>query len=479
MRILLLYLIVLFFSWSFFAQGTYRDEFGSVSYANNDGTLNWASNWIETNDDNNPAGGFIRVLDGSNVANPNQLEFVWIWGETIRRTADLSGAATATLSFNWQTSSLEAGEELAIRVSDGGAFSTLITFGGTQSGFYSIDISAFISATTIIQFENVGNDWNENNDRAFIDNVQILTAVTVNQPPTIVVSGDQHFCPNISNSKPVVESVTITDPDDTTVDEISIQITTGYVNGQDLLSLTGTHPNITSSWNAAEGRLFLTGPASFAEFEAAILAVVYSASASSPPTIKEFSTVIGNALFLPETGHFYEFVADSGIRWDDARDAAAGRAYFGLQGYLVTLTSAIEATFAGAQITGNGWIGATDEVTEGQWIWATGPEAGTLFWIGDQTGSTVPGEFSFWNTGEPNNFGNEDYAHITAPGIGIPNSWNDLAIAGGGFPYNSEGYIVEYGGMPGDNPLQISGVTSLRISCSVITNRQRTYRVNY
>ncbi|WP_025665992.1 C-type lectin domain-containing protein [Aquimarina megaterium] len=477
MRKTLLYLFALFFTLLSFAQGTYRDEFGSVSYANNDGTLNWAGNWneIEPFDFNNdPAGGFMSI-------NGNRLRFRWIWSETISRTANLSGATSATLSFNWETSSLEAGEELAIRASsDGTNFTTLATFGGTQSGFYSVDISAYISATTTIRFDNVGNNWDANNDRVFIDNVQILTAVTVNQPPTIVVSGDQHFCPSPTNSRPVVQSVTITDPDDTTADEISIQISSGYVNGQDLLTLTGSHPNITSSWNATEGRLFLTGPATFAEFEAAILAVVYSANASSPPELKEFSIVIGNALFLPETGHFYEFVPDTGIRWDDARDDAATRTYFGLQGYLATLTSAAEAAFAGSQITGNGWIGANDEAAEGQWTWVTGPEAGTLFWTGNQTGSVVPGEFAFWNNGEPNNAGNEDYAHITAPGIGIPNSWNDLPIAGGtaGGAYESQGYIVEYGGMPGDIPLQISGVTRLRISCSVITNRQRTYRVN-
>ncbi|WP_103071252.1 C-type lectin-like domain-containing protein [Aquimarina sediminis] len=479
MKKLLLLVYLLLFGLLSFAQDTYRDEFGAVSYSNNDGTLNWAGNWSENEPfatNNDPAGGYISI-------NGSRLRFRYIWSERIQRTADLSAAANATLSFNWQTSSLEAGEEIAIRISsDGTSFTTLASFGGTQSGFYSIDISTYTSANTTIRFENVGNNWSTNNDRAFIDNVQILAAFTPDQPPSIVVSGDQHFCPNASNSKPVVQSVTITDPDDTTVDEISIQISSGYVNGQDLLTLTGSHPNITTSWNVTEGRLFLTGPATFAEFEAAILGVVYSASGSSPPELKEFSIVIGNALLLPETGHFYEFVADPGIRWDDARDDAAARTYFGLQGYLATLTSAGEAAFAGSQITGNGWIGANDEAVEGQWTWVTGPEAGTVFWLGNQTGSAVAGEFEFWNNGEPNNCcGGEDYAHITAPGIGVPNSWNDLPIGGGspGGSYASQGYIVEYGGMPGDTPLQISGVTRLRISCSVITNRQRTYRVKY
>jgi hypothetical protein len=40
--------------------------------------------------------------------------------------------------------------------------------------------------------------------------------------------------------------------------------------------------------------------------------------------------------------------------------------------------------------------------------------------------------FAFWNGGEPNNFENrnEDYAHITAIGVGTTGSWNDLTNTG-------------------------------------------------
>jgi hypothetical protein len=40
--------------------------------------------------------------------------------------------------------------------------------------------------------------------------------------------------------------------------------------------------------------------------------------------------------------------------------------------------------------------------------------------------------FALWNTGEPNQYNGaqEDYAHITAPGVGITGSWNDLTNTG-------------------------------------------------
>ncbi|WP_160114642.1 hypothetical protein [Aquimarina sp. AU474] len=461
------------------AQETYLDNFGTVSYANNDGTLNWAGNWIETEPfatNNDPAGGFIAILG-------NQLDFNWIWSETITRTADLSGTSSAILSFDWETQTLDANEFMSIQVSsDGTSFTTLATFGGTQTGTFTQNISAFISANTTIRFINNNNDWSDAGDIFMADDVQI-EVILIDAAPVISVTGDQLFCPNATNSIPVVQTVSITDADDTQLDQLTIQISTGYQNGQDLLTLTGSHPNITDTWDVTEGRLTLAGPATLAEFEAAVLAVTFSSTPPAVSVLREFSVVLGTPLFLPETGHYYEFIPSLGIRWDDARDEAALRTFFGFQGYLTTLTSAIEAAFAGDQITGTGWIGASDNfgTGEGDWRWETGPEAGTSFWIGNQTGTVVLGEFAFWNTGEPNNVGagGEHYAHITDDTIGIQNSWNDLPIAGGGGAYQAQGYIVEYGGLPGDPVLQISGVTQLRISCSVITNRTKTYRVNY
>ena len=159
------------------AQGTYLDNFNTVSYNNNNGTLNFSTNWIETGDDNSASGGYIRITG-------NELRFAYLWTETIRRTANLSLAATATLSFNWRTSSLEAGETLAVQVSsDGVNYTTLTTFGGTNSGIFSQDISGFISATTTVRFVSGNNNWDQNNDRAFIDD--FLISVTTGPIITI------------------------------------------------------------------------------------------------------------------------------------------------------------------------------------------------------------------------------------------------------------------------------------------------------
>lgn len=284
-----------------------------------------------------------------------------------------------------------------------------------------------------------------------------------NVAPILAATGNQFFCPGTSTK--IAATMTITDPDDTGIDAIYIQISSGYASG-DLLTLTGTHPNINSVWNSTTAILTLTGVSgqpTYTDLVSAILDIEFSTSSPNPSGNRNFSISVGQANYLPSNGHYYLFIPNIGIKWSDAKIAAQNSTYYGLQGYLATITSAEEAQIAGEQTTGAGWIGGSDADAEGTWKWMTGPESGTVFWQGNFTGFTT--NFAFWNTGEPNNTVDEDYAHVTAPGVGIRGSWNDLSDTGDtSGSYQPKGYIVEYGGMPGDPVLQISTSTSLTIS---------------
>lgn len=127
-------------------------------------------------------------------------------------------------------------------------------------------------------------------------------------------------------------------------------------------------------------------------------------------------------------GHWYEFIS-SPVNWATAMANSAASSHLGLQGYLVTITSAEEQSFVTNSVTTTpttiSWMSATDTDTEGTYVWQAGPEAGdTLTYLN-------------WAPGEPNNLGNEDYIHFNWSTGG---RWNDIP------GHTNYGYVIEYGG---------------------------------
>jgi len=112
-------------------------------------------------------------------------------------------------------------------------------------------------------------------------------------------------------------------------------------------------------------------------------------------------------------GHYYKLYTTL-TTWANSKAAAQS-----VGGYLCCVTSSTENSWlvANGLTTNTPWIGGTDEVTEGTWAWVSG-EA----W-----------SYTNWNSGEPNNSGNEDYLTIGASG-----GWNDWTGTGTAY------YIVEW-----------------------------------
>jgi len=149
---------------------TILDQFDTVAYTNSDGLAGWSGPWVEYEPEgsSSAAAGYVRVEGG-------QLKLDWwhAYEEKITRSANLSGYTMATLSFNWQTVGLDSGETVSVLASkDGLTFTQLGTYGSSQSGVASYDISAYVSSNTTIRFENRSSNW-ESGEYVKIDNVQI------------------------------------------------------------------------------------------------------------------------------------------------------------------------------------------------------------------------------------------------------------------------------------------------------------------
>ena len=291
-------------------------------------------------------------------------------------------------------------------------------------------------------------------------NTTIKTTCLAYASPIVKATGNQLYCPQQNIN--IVTSISITD---TNANAFYIQISSGYVSGQDILKLTGTHPAIIATWDTLTGKLTLESISgnnlSDTEFEAAIRDVQFYNSSATPSGARTFSITFGDANYLPSTQHYYQYVPSLGITWTSAKAAAEASTYYGIKGYLATILAADEAQLVGEQAAGAGWIGGSDQETEDVWKWVTGPEAGTIFWNGGINGSTP--NYANWNNAEPNNAGDEDYAHVTF-GVGRKGAWNDLRNAGDSSGnYQPKGYIVEYGGSPGDPILEIAAFTTITI----------------
>jgi len=106
-----------------------------------------------------------------------------------------------------------------------------------------------------------------------------------------------------------------------------------------------------------------------------------------------------------------------------------------LDGYLVTIGDEAENAFVGNLVKRSGyrfyWIGLTDEVEEGHFVWVTGKES----------------IYTHFGVNEPNNLSNEDYIEVFAEWGNF--EWNDIYDEcnrhGGHFvPPNTHAFVVEF-----------------------------------
>ncbi|MCA9266021.1 MAG: hypothetical protein KDA60_19310 [Planctomycetales bacterium] len=203
------------------------------------------------------------------------------------------------------------------------------------------------------------------------------------------------------------------------------------------------------------------------------LAIVVLAWASSVAVQLNLSTTAQATTFYVDGGHTYQIVTENRT-WADAASDATSRLVDGTPGHLIVLESDHENTVLFDSLLahipeedfdltvspdgGRGayaWIGASDIVTEGQWIWdGDGDGTGTLFWqgTGNGGGNVVDGAYENWGHDprnpsqqwEPDNASGQDAGVIGLRDWprGFQGQWNDVR------PTNLLYYIVEFDTLP-------------------------------
>ena len=277
--------------------------------------------------------------------------------------------------------------------------------------------------------------------------------ITMQVPSVISKNGttSEVFYFGTSSSFVVDNSLAVTGP---SLSGAYAKIASGFVSGQDVLSVTNMH-GLTGSYNSSTGLLTITGTGTAAQYQEMLRTVRYSNSAGTPTYgTRTIKYALGNVLPNFDNNHFYAQMVVSGTKplWSESKIRALESSYLGQQGYLATITNSTEMAHISSTVAlTTAWLGGSDENVEGTWRWVTGPEGlengglGRWFWSGVGSGSgggsTLPDFYANWNgTAEPNNSGGaEDYLHLFSTGL-----WND-------YPSTIRAdYVVEYGGMSGD-----------------------------
>lgn len=222
------------------------------------GTAGWSGNQ-QTYTINNFPGTSITLQFRATAVWNNNNDMIYIdnvlisynaVGTQIQRTANLTGATSAMLSFSYSSAGLVAGDTLVVEASSSaaGPFTTLATFaGGMPNVAPPYNITAYISANTTIRFRIIGG-FGSAGKTFNVDNVDITYGVpstfAAGSPPNFLSSATGCLIgPN--NSLSLTYNVTVDNPLATGINQIT---NTAYVNSNEIiLPLSASVTNIVSN----------------------------------------------------------------------------------------------------------------------------------------------------------------------------------------------------------------------------------------
>ena len=160
------------------SSGTVLDEFNAIAFNGNDLPDLWTNPWQEGGESDGPTAGRVQVVADTHCAAGNCLRIGDGTGapKNVTREVDLTGAASATLTFTYRRDVTGSNGEITLAVSatGGGPWTTLQTYALDASDAgqvsQSFDLTPYIGAATTIRFRNSGNSANR---LFYADDIQI------------------------------------------------------------------------------------------------------------------------------------------------------------------------------------------------------------------------------------------------------------------------------------------------------------------
>lgn len=158
------------------------------------------------------------------------------------------------------------------------------------------------TATFDVAVQDNGGAANGGSDTS-VTQTFAITVNAVNDGPMLTVPGGPLAFPEQAAAANVEPAITAGDADSDMLTGATIQITANYQNGQDVLSFVDT-PAITGVFDAASGRLTLTGTDAVANYQAALRAVRFQNTSATPVAGDRIITWIATDGITPSAARF-------------------------------------------------------------------------------------------------------------------------------------------------------------------------------
>ena len=240
---------------------TVRDNFDTASYSNNDGTANWSAGWIDS--DGSFSSGQIQV-----AGNALELNGAILSSSSIEREANLAGATSLILSFDFNNQITLSTITLEVSSNGGGSYTQLANSFAGGSSNATFDITAFAAADTRIKFTVSGVLGGLGTFT--VDNLQIAYVQALNGGTTAYSSTTASAAVTVTsvNDRPVGTDATLvtaedtrlvltaasfgfTDPGDTPANAF-LGVKIGALPASGVLSLSGTAVSASQTISKAD-----------------------------------------------------------------------------------------------------------------------------------------------------------------------------------------------------------------------------------
>jgi large repetitive protein len=119
-----------------------------------------------------------------------------------------------------------------------------------------------------------------------------INVTPVNDAPVVTAGHTLSYTEN-QGAAVLDAAVAVFDVDSANLASATVQITTNYVSGEDVLAFSNT-ANITGSFDSATGKLTLTGSDTVANYQAALRSITYTDTSENPSGLARTVTIIAN-----------------------------------------------------------------------------------------------------------------------------------------------------------------------------------------